>query len=240
MKTKTARKVNMAKEEFKFLVKKGEVREEKSGHSLAWAGRVENKKKEMNAEGIWMVKSVRGVPESHCEFCNHMITWKFRVESCPTDGSLPMVLEIGSECVRYFTSLEAVIEILLLKIRNRKYVLDTNLRARKLYDYLKENKDTLSKQVVDWNFYNKESKSNPVEVLLGMLRKEKKPRVLERAMERLGIDYKNADWYKFTKDEEKLRLDVRDIEAISGNDISWKLEDKDFPAYPSYFPVDFA
>ena len=231
---------NGEKEEFMFLIAKGKIRSKnQNGRSFNWANKVDLKKKELKADGKWKLVSVTPSKTGHCEFCNHAINRAFEVRSEATEDRPEQVLKIGSECVRYFTSLEAVVEMLLIKTRARNYKMDVNLKVKKLLDFMKKNKEELKNKKVEWTFYNQTSETNHFDVLLDMIRKSKRPQMIERAMNKLGISTKDR-WYKFTDKEQDLRQAVKDVDILEGNEIHWKIDDKDIPDYPTYFPGDFS
>jgi len=237
-----AKKLNATREAFKFGIKGGKVRQDhERGRSIRWAERVEEKKKELGAEGLWKLLRVNHVYKTaHCEFCNHEIVWKFLVQSVPAKNSdeKPQTLEIGSECVKYFTSLDSVIEIVLSEIRSRKHVVDIALKMQKIYKFMVKNQKALKGQHVDWEYYGKVESTTALDVLRTFIENRKKPRVTERAMHKLDIPV-NGDWYEWTKKEEEIRNNTRNIKEIKGNDIIWEIPAVKLPKYPKYNPKDF-
>ena len=228
--------MNILKEEFKFKAHGGKVRskagkgDKACGKSLSWAKRVEEKKKELNAEGKWDLLNIKTAFNiEHCDFCGHRIVNRFVVHHEKSDTTL----KLGCECVKYFSSLDAQMELIITEIRRRNVYVDNNQRCNKIYEYLTENQDKLSKKEITYKRYGSEAIYNAFDITLNYIKRKATRLTLERLLkDHIGIN-PTIDWYEFSEAEREIRNKAKNIKSLrKDGSIEWELDNIDLPRYP--------
>ena len=223
--------INVEKEKFKYGVKGGKVRD-KSGKSMRWAKRVEEKKKELNSEGLWTIKNIRSGSffnqTKNCDFCGHRIHNVFSVESSDSGHTM----EIGCECVKYFTSLQSQIEILIKEIRKRAAYVDNIVRCNKIHEIVEENKDYYKGKIIDYRRYSSSAEYNFYDLITNYIKRKAGKLTLENLFKTYLSKKVNIKWYNFTNKEKDFWTQCKQIKGLSkSGEIIWEVADIDLPRY---------